>query len=188
MAKERKTLQVWEGVKFQNFPLVLDKITNGSNIYVFGGRGYSVTGHWGGVEYTGKYRFHTPHLKPEEICNGVWVLTKMWERVDVVNAKGEKEEKEREYFTLSHYDGEPKYWVVFIGGHYKTTFAGFGNFFGTEIITNMFLIPIMFLYLFELTVEVIATTSNSCRSGRFGSFGVMVIASEPIEVGSEGVF
>lgn len=177
MAKERKTLQVWEGVKFQNFPLVLDKITNGSNIYVFGGRGYSVTGHWGGSQYSGRYRFHTPHLKPEEVCGGIWVLSKVWERVDVVNAKGEKEEKEREYFTLSHYDGEPKYWVVFIGSHYKTTLKGYGRDRNYE---EYIVSPEEY--------EILATTSNQCRSGRFGSFGVMIIASEPIEVGSEGVF
>ena len=188
MAKERKTLQVWEGVKFQNFPLNLEKTTQNGRIYIFGGRNYSVTGEWGGVDYRGRYRFHTPILNPEEICEGVWTFSKMWEKVDIVNAKGEKGTVQRECFTLQPYEGTIQHYVAFIGGHYKTTFAGFGNFFGTEIITNMFLIPIMFLYLFELTVEVIATTSNSCRSGRFGSFGVMVIASEPIEVGSEGVF
>jgi len=176
VAKERKTLQVWEGVKFQNFPLNLEKTTQNGRIYIFGGRNYSATGEWGGVDYRGRYRFHTPILNPEEICEGVWTFSKMWEKVDIINAKGEKGTVQREYFTLQPYEGTIQHYVAFIGGHYKTTFAGFGrnrNYY--EYVPNT-------------DVEVIATTSNSCRSGRFGSFGVMVIASEPIEIGSEGVF
>lgn len=177
MAKERKVLQTWEGVKFQNFPLILDKVTNGSNVYAFGGRDYSVTGHWGGSQYSGRYRFHTPHLKPEEIIDRVWVLTKMWERVSAVNTKGEKEEREREYFTLSLYEGEPQFWVVFIGSHYKTTLKGYGK---NRDYEEYVVSPEQY--------EVLATTSNCCRSGRFGSSGAMIIAPEPIEIGSEGVF
>ncbi len=177
MAKERKVLQTWEGVKFQNFPLVLDKVTDGSNIYMFGGRNYSVTGHWGGVEYAGRYRFYAPHLTPEEIIDKVWTLSKMLEIVDIINTRGEKGTVQREYFTLQPYEGEIQYYVAFIGGHYKTTLKGYGR---NRNYEEYIVSPGEY--------EILATTSNQCRSGRFGSSGAMIIAPEPIEVGSEGVF
>ena len=167
MAMSRMEIRKWEGVKFQNFPLHLHKETEGSNVYVFGGREYSITGHWGGVVYSGRYRFHVPKNVP--ILEGVFTLSKKLERVKII-AKEREEKLEREYFTLTSSGGEPRYWVVFIGGWDKYTLSGIGA-------SRMYE-----QYVEADDVEVIAETSNRCRSGRFGAWAKMLIAPHPIEV------
>jgi len=167
MAISRMEIRKWEGVKFQNFPLKLHKRTNGSDVYIFGGREYSITGHWGGVVYSGRYRFHVP--KDTNILEGVFMLSKMLEKVKVISKNGEQE-LEREYFTIFPCEGEPKFWAVFIGGYDKHTLSGIGA-------SRMYE-----QYVEADDVEVIAETSNRCRSGRFGAWAKMLIAPHPIEV------
>lgn len=175
MAKERKVLQSWEGVKFQSFPLKKAKTTKGSDIYVFGGRYFSVTdGGWAGVEYQGRYRIHCP--TDADLAEGVWDVNKIQETVDVVTATGCQKEVIREYFTVFPSTlQDTQFYIDFIGGHFKTTFAGIGrdrNY--KEYIEND-------------DVEVIANTSNTCRSGRYGSYASIIISRTPLEKESEGV-
>ncbi|MEN3051324.1 MAG: hypothetical protein ABC596_05880 [Candidatus Methanosuratincola petrocarbonis] len=170
MAIERKMIAEWKGVKFQSFPLVLQKDTKGSRVWIFGGRYFSLTGHWAGVEYEGRYRFHTPHLEPEEIIGTIWDLRKMEERVKIIDSKGERLELEREYFCLSPSQEEkPQWYATFLGGHYKYTLAGLGrdrNY--RQSIENN-------------AGVVIAKTSNHCRSKRYGSSAALVLTRKPPE-------
>jgi hypothetical protein len=174
MALERKVLEVYEGVKFQNFPLVEQKKGKNSTIWIFGGRYFSLFGVWEGVEYSGRYRFHVPSGKLA--TDGIWNLRKMWERVQITDAQGIRKELEREYFVLEPSELDtPRFFAAFIGGYYKWTFLGVGR-------DRDFR-----QYVDDPTVMVLASISNSCRSGRYGNFANFVIASNPIEVQSMGV-
>jgi len=170
----KKDLRNWKRVKFQNFPLALFKETKGSNIYIFGGRYYSVTGEWGGVSYSGRYRFHVPpKIKLEDVPKGLWDLVEKQEEF-VSPANGEK--VIRIYYTLQPTEGKPQHFAAFLGGHFKTTLSGYGRDRDYKETTS------------TKGYEVIAQTSNSCRSGRFGAIGSFVIAKEPIEIEPVGVF
>ena len=175
MAIKRELVKEWEGVKFQNFPLDMEKETAGSKIWIFGGRDFSLFGCWAGVRYTGRYRFHTPHVSSKEILEKTWDLRKMRERVQIVDAKGEKKEIEREYFCLTEADDHmPQFYACFIGGYYKRTLAGVGR--------NR-----SYRQYIEGKAEVLATTANSCRSGRYGNYASFVISENPLKIESDGV-
>lgn len=170
MAKSRELLKEFKGVKFQTFPLILEKRGKNTDIYIFGGRYFSIfANNWKGVCYKGRYRFHVPSGK--DVTEGTWTLRKMKERVSIVDAKGERLELEREYFTIYPSESdEEKFYADFIGGYRKTTISGVGrDRYYSEQIKNK-------------DVEVLATTSNNCRSGRYGSYASFVISSTPIEV------
>lgn len=173
MAKSRKLLKEFKGVKFQSFPLVLEKRGKNTDIYIFGGRYFSIfANNWRGVRYEGRYRFHIPSGK--DVTEGIWDLRKMKEKVRIVDARGERLELEREYFTIyPTSEAIPKFYADFIGGYRKTTLSGVGR--------NINYIE----YTRNEDVVVLATTSNSCRSGRYGSYASFVISSTPIEI--EGV-
>lgn len=178
MAKERKVLQSWEGVKFQSFPLKKAKTTKGSDIYVFGGRYFSLTtSSWAGVEYQGRHRIHCP--VDADLTEGIWALKKMQETVSIVIAAiaaGFEKEVTREYFVVFPSTlQDPQFYVDFIGGHYKSTLAGCGRDRNYQE------------YIENDDVEVIANTSNTCRSGRYGSYASIIISRTPLEKESEGV-
>lgn len=175
MAKRRELLKEFKGVKFESFPLVLEKRGKNTDIYIFGGRDFSIfPNNWKGVSYEGRYRFHVPSEK--DMTEGIWDVKKLKEKVLIIDAKGERVELEREYFTIYPSDEEkPRYYADFIGGYRKTTLSGVGrdrNY--SEYVVNE-------------DAEVLATTSNSCRSGRYGSFASFVISSSPIVIKGEGV-
>lgn len=175
MAKKRELLKEFRGVKFRSFPLILEKRGKNTDIYIFGGRYFSIfPNNWKGVCYEGRYRFHVPSEK--DITKGIWDLKKMKEKVFIVDAKGESLELEREYFTIYPSDEDkPKFYADFIGGYRKTTILGVGrNRNYSEYVENE-------------DAEVLATTSNSCRSGRYGSYTSFVISSTPIKVEGSGV-
>lgn len=172
MAK-RELLKEFKGVKFQSFPLVLEKRGKNTDIYIFGGRYFTIfLNNWAGVSYKGRYRFHVPSGK--DVTEGIWDLRKMKEKVRIVDARGERLELEREYFTIyPTSEATPKFYADFLGGYRKTTLSGVGrNINYTEYTRNE-------------DVVVLATTSNSCRSGRYGSHASFILSSAPIEV--EGV-
>ena len=176
MAKRRELLKEFKGVKFESFPLVLEKRGKNTDIYIFGGKYFSIfPNNWKGVCYEGRYRFHIP-TGVEDITEGIWDLKKMKEKVSIVDAKGERLELEREYFTIypSELD-EEKFYADFIGGYRKTTLSGVGRDRNYSEYTK------------NKDVLVLATTSNSCRSGRYGSFASFVISSSPIVIEGEGV-
>lgn len=175
MAKKRELLKEFRGVKFETFPLVLERRGKNTDVYIFGGRYFSIfPNNWKGVSYEGRYRFHVPSEK--DMTEGIWDVKKLKEKVLIIDAKGERVELEREYFTIYPSDEEkPRYYADFIGGYRKTTLSGVGrdrNY--SEHVENE-------------DAEVLATTSNSCRSGRYGSFASFVISSTPIEVEGKGV-
>ena len=175
MAKKREVLKEFRGVKFHSFPLILEKRCKNTDVYIFGGRYFSIfPNNWKGVSYEGRFRFHVPSEK--DMTEGIWDLKKIKEKVLIVDAKGERVEIERVYFTIYPSDEEtPKYFADFIGGYRKTTMLGVGkdrNY--SEYVVNE-------------DAEVLATTSNSCRSGRYGSHTSFVISSTPIEVEGKGV-
>ncbi|RLC37019.1 hypothetical protein DRH29_03300 [candidate division Kazan bacterium] len=175
MAIKRGLVKEWEGVKFQNFPLDEEKETAGSKIWIFGGRYFSLFGHWAGVSYTGRYRFHSPRVSIKEIMGKTWNLRKMKEKVLIINAKGEKKEIEREYFCLAEAENpEPRFYACFIGGYYKRTLRGIGR-------------DRSYRQFVEGEAEVLATTENSCRSGRYGNYASFIISENPLKIESEGV-
>lgn len=183
MAIKRETIKVWKGVKFQTFPLKCLKKTNNSLIWVFGGRYFSLFGRWEGVEYTGRYRFHTP-LPPDEnreqfVVSGLWDMRKMREWVLITNAKGERTQIQRGYFCLEPSEAaRPNWYATFIGGYYKSTLRGIGQDRDYE----------QYVELKDgQQVEVLAVTQNTCRSGRYGNYASFVISGELMEIKEKGV-
>lgn len=173
MALERKALEQYHGVKFQNFPLVREKDTKGSTVWIFGGREFSIFGCWAGVEYEGRYRFHAP--VDADLTQGTWDVRKMKERVLISDANGESKELEREYFCIEPSERErPQFYAAFIGGYWKTTFAGVGR-------------DRDFEQYVEGEVTVLARTVNRCRSGRFGNRASFIIAGHQFEIEERGV-
>ncbi len=176
---DRKTIREWEGVKISNFPLVIDKDLTHKNErkWVFGGRYFTITGHWAGVSYLGRYVFYTPLLDEDEIISRVWDLREVEEKGEIINAKGEKLTISRRYYCLEPSESQVvKYHARFVGGHYKTTLKGYGR--DRDYSQNTK----------NNDAEIICKTSNSSRSGRFGSYACLVISSSPIYVEEEGVF
>lgn len=181
MARERKRLGVWEGVKFYNFPLIFKKACKNMDICIFGGKYFSVTNpSWAGVVYEGKYKFYIPTgTTEEELREGVWGLRKMQETVDALNCKGEKIRITGEYFVIYPIqETEVKYYAGFIGGHYKYTLSGCGR----DRNYSEYAVQD------DAEIEVLATTKNRCRSGRFGSYASFIISDSPFEVVREGVY
>lgn len=174
---ERTEKRRWEGVKFANFPLILEREFPNLNrrVWQFGGRYFTLT-NWGGVEYQGRFRFYTLNLDPEEILARIWDLKEVEERGPIINAKGERIEVVRCYYSLLPSSHEtPKYWARFIGGHFKYTLRGIGRNRDYQEIAPP-------------GAEVVCTTSNRCRSGRYGAYASLVLFPEPWEPEEEGVY
>jgi len=99
----------------------------------------------------------------------------MRERVVITYAKGERKELEREYFTMVKSELEtPHDWAAFIGGYHKHTLRGIGR----NRNYNQYV---------EGEIEVVATTQNQCRSGRYGNWASFIIATHPLDVQERGV-
>ncbi len=185
MAIKREEKEKWEGVKFENFPFLKEKECKSSIIWVFGGKEYSLFDtSWCGNVYTGRTRFITPKISKREIISRLWDLTLMREKVtqrvkirdDNNNVIVKCNITERNYFKVEESTSKiPAHYVRVVGGYFKYTLSGRGrdrNF--HQIVQNE-------------DYAVIAETSNTCHSGRYGSSASIALAPSPIEVEDEGI-